>query len=100
MYSEYGEGFQVLRYEVGQKFGIHYDYPIGEHFTKDGGHTVATIVIYLSDVEEGGEEVFPLAKGNISALACGMENIQHMMEKVVEGYLLNQKWGMPYFSGT
>ncbi|KAF5769015.1 putative procollagen-proline 4-dioxygenase [Helianthus annuus] len=67
---EYGEGFEVLRYEVGQKFVIHHDYPIGEHFTKDGGHTVATIVIYLSDVEEGGEEVFPLAKGNISALAC------------------------------
>ncbi|KAM0022180.1 putative procollagen-proline 4-dioxygenase [Helianthus debilis subsp. tardiflorus] len=67
---EYGEGFEVLRYEVGQKFGVHYDYPIGEHFTKDGGHTVATIVIYIPDVEEGGEEVFPLAKGNISALAC------------------------------
>ncbi|MFS8010328.1 putative procollagen-proline 4-dioxygenase [Helianthus anomalus] len=58
MYSEYGEGFEVLRYEVGQKFGIHHDYPIGEHFTKDRGHRVATI------------EVFPLAKGNISALAC------------------------------
>ncbi|KAJ0659901.1 putative procollagen-proline 4-dioxygenase [Helianthus annuus] len=26
--------------------------------------------VLRSDVEEGGEEVFPLAKGNISALAC------------------------------
>ncbi|KAK9062046.1 hypothetical protein SSX86_019230 [Deinandra increscens subsp. villosa] len=67
---ENGDGFEVLRYEVGQKFLPHPDYFIGDYGTDSGGLTVATVVLYLSDVEEGGETVFPLAMGNISDLPC------------------------------
>ena len=59
--EEHGEGVQILRYETGQKYEAHYDY-FHDKFNADpakGGQRVATMLMYLSDVEEGGETVFP-----------------------------------------
>ncbi|KAG9442857.1 hypothetical protein H6P81_018711 [Aristolochia fimbriata] len=64
---EHGEGLQILHYEVGQKYEPHYDYFLDEFNTKNGGQRIATILMYLSDVEEGGETVFPAAKINSSS---------------------------------
>ncbi|EOY15128.1 2-oxoglutarate (2OG) and Fe(II)-dependent oxygenase superfamily protein isoform 2 [Theobroma cacao] len=66
--SEHGEGLQVLHYEVGQKYDAHFDYFLDEFNTKNGGQRMATMLMYLSDVEEGGETIFPAAKGNFSAV--------------------------------
>ncbi|RHN67067.1 putative procollagen-proline dioxygenase [Medicago truncatula] len=60
-YAENGEGLQVIHYGVGQKFVPHYDSRSNESFW-NGGPRVATFLMYLSDVEEGGETVFPSAK--------------------------------------
>ena len=52
---------QVLRYEVGQKYEAHMD-AFSDAFNQDdkkGGQRVATVLMYLSDVESGGETVFP-----------------------------------------
>ncbi|CAL1394663.1 unnamed protein product [Linum trigynum] len=65
---EHGEGLQILHYEVGQKYEPHFDYFMDDYNTKNGGQRIATILMYLSDVEEGGETVFPSAKGNYSAV--------------------------------
>ncbi|KAH6797043.1 2-oxoglutarate and oxygenase superfamily protein [Perilla frutescens var. hirtella] len=65
---EHGEGLQILHYEVGQKYEPHYDYFLDEYNTQNGGQRIATILMYLSDVEEGGETVFPAAKGNYSSV--------------------------------
>ncbi|BAT75340.1 hypothetical protein VIGAN_01318600 [Vigna angularis var. angularis] len=65
---EHGEGLQVLHYEVGQKYEPHLDYFMDEVNTKNGGQRIATMLMYLSDVEEGGETVFPNAKGNVSSV--------------------------------
>ncbi|GLT39298.1 hypothetical protein SLA2020_134960 [Shorea laevis] len=65
---EHGEGLQVLHYEVGQKYEPHYDYFNDEFNTRNGGQRMATVLMYLSDVEEGGETVFPAAQGNFSAV--------------------------------
>ncbi|XP_015889720.2 probable prolyl 4-hydroxylase 10 isoform X1 [Ziziphus jujuba] len=65
---ENGEGLQVLHYEVGQKYEPHYDYFLDDYNTVNGGQRMATILMYLSDVEEGGETVFPAAKGNFSSV--------------------------------
>ncbi|XP_059623411.1 probable prolyl 4-hydroxylase 10 [Cornus florida] len=65
---ENGEGLQILHYEVGQKYEPHYDYFSDEVNTKRGGQRIATVLMYLSDVEEGGETVFPAAKGNYSSV--------------------------------
>lgn len=65
---EHGEGLQVLHYEVGQKYEPHYDYFSDDFNTKNGGQRIATVLMYLSDVEEGGETVFPAAQGNYSSV--------------------------------
>ncbi|XP_027347974.1 probable prolyl 4-hydroxylase 10 [Abrus precatorius] len=79
---EHGEGLQVLHYEVGQKYEPHFDYFMDEFNTKNGGQRIATVLMYLSDVEEGGETVFPAAKGNFSSVPwwnelsdCGKEGL-------------------------
>lgn len=66
--TEHGEGLQILHYEVGQKYDAHYDYFVDEYNIKKGGQRMATLLMYLSDVEEGGETVFPAAKGNFSSV--------------------------------
>jgi prolyl 4-hydroxylase len=74
--QENGEGFQVLQYLDGQKYSSHFDYFHDEVNTANGGQRVATMLMYLTDVEEGGETVFPSSlehpnvdNGNFSACA-------------------------------
>lgn len=66
--AEHGEGLQALHYEIGQKYEPHFDYFLDDFNTKNGGQRMATLLMYLSDVEEGGETVFPSAKVNSSSL--------------------------------
>jgi prolyl 4-hydroxylase len=47
------EDMQVLRYGVGQKYSPHYDSIVEE------SPRMATVLIYLTDVEQGGETSFP-----------------------------------------
>lgn len=61
-YSENGEDMQVLRYEHGQKYDPHFDYFSDPVNIARGGHRIATVLMYLSDVEKGGETVFPSAE--------------------------------------
>lgn len=60
--KENGEDIQVLRYEHGQKYDPHYDYFHDKVNIARGGHRVATVLMYLSDVSKGGETVFPNAE--------------------------------------
>lgn len=60
--SENGEDIQVLRYEHGQKYDPHYDYFVDKVNIAHGGHRIATVLMYLSDVEKGGETIFPNAE--------------------------------------
>ncbi|WJX88372.1 procollagen-proline 4-dioxygenase [Trifolium repens] len=65
---ENGEDVNILHYEVGQKYLTHADYFSNEISTKNGGQRIATMLMYLSSVEEGGETNFPYAKGNFSSV--------------------------------
>lgn len=60
--KENGEDIQVLRYEPGQKYDPHYDYFADKVNIARGGHRIATVLMYLSDVAKGGETVFPQAE--------------------------------------
>ncbi|KAF8095530.1 hypothetical protein N665_0330s0012 [Sinapis alba] len=85
---ENGEGLQVLHYEVGQKYEPHHDYFSDEYNVRRGGNRIATVLMYLSDVVEGGETVFPAAKGNISDVSwwnelsqCGRKGLSVLPKK-------------------
>lgn len=52
------EFLQVLRYDVGQQYRKHHDTTLLS-YVQPCGPRVATFFIYLDDVEEGGETVFP-----------------------------------------
>lgn len=56
---ENGEAMQILHYEHGQKYEPHFDYFHDKANQELGGHRVATVLMYLSDVTKGGETVFP-----------------------------------------
>ena len=58
------EPVNVLHYDPGQKFDLHYDYidPTVDHFADDlrlRGQRMATALVYLNDGYEGGETDFP-----------------------------------------
>ena len=61
--APHGEGLQVMRYGVGAEYQSHYDFfdagSLGERRHLRYGQRVATVVIYLNDVEGGGETIFP-----------------------------------------
>ncbi|CAN7030215.1 unnamed protein product [Brassica rapa subsp. trilocularis] len=80
--SHHGEGLQVLHYEEHQKYEPHYDYFVDDFNTKNEGQRMATMLMYLADVEEGGETVFPAANMNFSFVpwynelsACGKKGL-------------------------
>ncbi len=52
------EHFQILRYEIGQKYEVHHDYGAVDQ-SAVGGPRILTFFLYLSDVDEGGETQFP-----------------------------------------
>lgn len=61
---ENGEGLQILRYGVGGEYSPHFDYfppadPGSATHVARSGQRVATMVIYLNDVEAGGATIFP-----------------------------------------
>jgi len=61
-----GEAFNVLRYNLGQKYDCHYDVFDPAEYGPQPSQRMASFLLYLSDVEEGGETMFPF------------ENLQNM----------------------
>lgn len=61
---ENGEGIQILHYVKGAEYRPHYDFFAPENpgsavHMRQGGQRVATLVMYLNNVEAGGETIFP-----------------------------------------
>ena len=61
-----GEPLQVMRYGVGTEYAPHFDFfdiasPGEAALLARGGQRIASLVVYLNDVEAGGETVFPHA---------------------------------------
>ena len=53
---------QILRYTRGQKYEAHHDYFNDPVNKQQGGHRYATVLMYLNDVQKGGETAFPEVK--------------------------------------
>lgn len=62
-----GEGLQILHYKNGQEYKPHEDY-FHDAFNaqpEHGGQRIATVLMYLTTPEEGGETVFPRAEKKV-----------------------------------
>lgn len=85
---ENGEGLQVLNYLVGEEYKAHFDYyPAGKIQDNKGGQRVGTLLLYLNDVEAGGETVFPKVGVSIvpkkgSAVYFHYANNRHQVDRL------------------
>jgi prolyl 4-hydroxylase len=84
--EERGEPLQILHYEPGGEYRPHFDYfdpaqPGNEQVLAQGGQRVATLVMYLNDVEAGGATVFP---------AVGLEVLPRRGNAVFFAYTTDQ----------
>lgn len=62
---EHGEGLHILNYKPGQEYKEHFDF-FAATSKSAANNRICTVVLYLNDVEEGGETYFP--KLNLSVL--------------------------------
>ncbi|MFM0339662.1 2OG-Fe(II) oxygenase [Paraburkholderia fungorum] len=80
---ENGEGLQILHYGMTGEYRPHFDYfppdqPGSAVHTAQGGQRVATLVIYLNDVADGGETIFPEAGLSVAATQGGAVYFRYM----------------------
>ncbi|MDR3415238.1 MAG: 2OG-Fe(II) oxygenase [Nevskia sp.] len=64
--AESGEGLQVLHYGPGGQYPPHFDFlvpssPASSRSIARSGQRISTLIVYLNDVIEGGETLFPEA---------------------------------------
>ncbi|RKQ18026.1 2OG-Fe(II) oxygenase [Ureibacillus endophyticus] len=55
---EHAEGLHILNYKPGQEYKEHFDY-FAATSKSASNNRICTVVLYLSDVEDGGETYFP-----------------------------------------
>ncbi|TVX88068.1 2OG-Fe(II) oxygenase [Paenibacillus agilis] len=55
----HGDGLQILQYTPGQEYKPHHDF-FAETSRASANNRISTLVMYLNDVEEGGETTFPM----------------------------------------
>ncbi|KAI8470885.1 MAG: hypothetical protein J3K34DRAFT_458598 [Monoraphidium minutum] len=56
--ASHGEAFNILRYDLGAHYDSHMDTFDPKDFGEQDSQRMATVLVYLSDVEEGGETIF------------------------------------------
>ncbi|CAA0370172.1 unnamed protein product [Arabidopsis thaliana] len=61
--KDYYESFNILRYQLGQKYDSHYDAFHSAEYGPLISQRVVTFLLFLSSVEEGGETMFPFENG-------------------------------------
>ncbi|XP_045822169.1 probable prolyl 4-hydroxylase 9 [Trifolium pratense] len=58
------QAFNILRYEVRQKYDSHYDAFNPAEYGPQETQRMASFLLYLTDVQEGGETMFPYENGS------------------------------------
>ncbi|MBY6054341.1 2OG-Fe(II) oxygenase [Cytobacillus firmus] len=62
---EHGEGLQILNYKIGQEYKAHFDF-FSSTSKAASNPRISTLVMYLNDVEQGGETYFPKLNLSVS----------------------------------
>ncbi|XP_071707735.1 probable prolyl 4-hydroxylase 7 isoform X2 [Rutidosis leptorrhynchoides] len=73
------ESMQILHYENGQKNEPHWDYFHDKANQAFGGHRVATVLMYLPNVQKGGEMVFPESEVLRAVVITPVSYLQRIM---------------------
>jgi prolyl 4-hydroxylase len=61
---EHGEGLQILNYKIGQEYKAHFDFFLSTD--RISNPRISTLIMYLNDVEHGGETFFPKFNFSVS----------------------------------
>jgi prolyl 4-hydroxylase len=98
-----GEIAQVQKYNIGEEFKEHTDYfdeklEYNKKYLGEKGQRTWTFMVYLNDVEEGGETNFPKINMKIKP-TCGMALVWNNLinDEKVNPYTLHQ--GLPVLKG-
>ena len=99
-----GETIQGQRYAPGQRFKLHYDFfetsqPYWEEMNRCGGQRTWTAMIFLNEVEGGGETAFPKAAIKV-APRTGNMLIWNNLNIIGEPNHFALHEGMPVTAGT
>jgi prolyl 4-hydroxylase len=62
---EHGYGIQILKYTTGQEYKAHFDF-FSSSSKAAKNNRISTIIMYLNDVEHGGETFFPKLNFSVS----------------------------------
>ncbi|MBN6885873.1 prolyl 4-hydroxylase [Cytobacillus horneckiae] len=97
---EHGDGIQILKYTPGQEYKAHFDF-FSSTNRASINNRISTIVIYLNDVEHGGETFFPKLNFSVSpkkGMAVYFEyfyNDKELNEQTLHGgapVIAGEKW--------
>ncbi|WP_342613919.1 2OG-Fe(II) oxygenase [Peribacillus frigoritolerans] len=97
---EHGDGIQVLKYTPGQEYKAHFDFFTSPSIAAKNNR-ISTIIMYLNNVEHGGETFFPKLNFSVSpqkGMAVYFEyfyNDQNLNELTLHGgapVITGEKW--------
>lgn len=97
---EHGDGIQILNYTPGQEYKAHFDY-FSPTSKSAKNNRISTLVMYLNNVEQGGETFFPKLNFSVSpqkGMAVYFEYFytdQHINERTLHGgapVITGEKW--------
>ena len=97
---EHGDGIQILNYTPGQEYKAHFDF-FSPTSKAAKNNRISTLVMYLNDVEHGGETFFPKLNFSVSpqkGMAVYFEYFYtdaHVNELTLHGgapVIMGEKW--------
>ena len=97
---EHGDGIQILNYTPGQEYKAHFDF-FSPTSKSANNNRISTLVMYLNDVEQGGETFFPKLNFSVApkkGMAVYFEYFytdQHINEQTLHGgapVITGEKW--------
>jgi len=101
---ENAESFQLVRYRVNQEYRPHYDAfdtdnVAGKEAFKNGGQRLVTAILYLNEVEEGGNTNFPNLGFEVEPSLGGLLIFRNCLESGLTRHPKSLHGGMPVLKG-